>query len=164
MTQRRTAIYPGTFDPVTLGHVDIIRRASKLFDRLVVGVAVNMRKQPLFAVEERVRLLEQSLADLHNVTVLPMDGLLVRSARQVGACAIVRGLRVVTDFDYEFQMGTMNRKLAPDIETVFLMADDINTFLSSSMVKEVAIMGGDITPFVPAVVAEPLRQALLQRA
>ncbi|MEG3640232.1 pantetheine-phosphate adenylyltransferase [Magnetococcus sp. PR-3] len=160
MSQSRTAIYPGTFDPVTLGHVDIIRRASKLFDQLVVGVAVNIRKRPMFDVSERVSLLEQTLQEFPNVSVLPMDGLLVRSAREVGACAIVRGLRVVTDFDYEFQMGTMNRKLAPDIETVLLMADDVNTFLSSSMVKEVAIMGGDVTPFVPSVVMQPLREAL----
>jgi len=151
----RVALYPGTFDPVTNGHIDIIGRAARLVDRLVVGVAINIGKGPLFDLEERVALVEAEVAAIaaRNGTVIevrPFEGLLVHYAREIGAKMIIRGLRAVADFDYEFQMVGMNRRLDPDIETVFLMASETNQFIASRLVKEIARLGGDISGFVPA--------------
>jgi pantetheine-phosphate adenylyltransferase len=148
------ALYPGTFDPVTNGHLDIIGRAARLVDRLVVGVAVNIGKGPLFGLEERVELVrtEVSAIAARNgsiIEVRPFEGLLVHFAREIGARMIIRGLRAVADFDYEFQMVGMNRRLDPEIETVFLMASETNQFIASRLVKEIARLGGDISGFVP---------------
>ena len=152
---RRIGLYPGTFDPVTNGHLDVIARAARLLDKLVVGVAINTGKGPMFTVDERVAMLKaeiEAIADKNAmvIEVVPFDGLLIHFARQVGASMIVRGLRAVSDFDYEFQMAGMNYRMAPDIETVFLMASETHQFIASRLVKEVAMLGGDITSFVPA--------------
>ena len=145
----KIAIYPGSFDPVTLGHLDIIRRASIMFDRLIVAVMHNQNKKPAFTAEERVEFLKRTTADLPNVEVESFDGLLADYAKQKNACAIVKGLRAVSDFEYEFQMALVNKKLYPDAQTVFLTANGEYTFLSSSVVKQVASFGGDISGFVP---------------
>ena len=150
------AIYPGSFDPVTYGHLDIIRRSCKIVDELVVGVLNNKAKTPLFSVEERVRILEEVTKDLPNVKVMAFDGLLVEFAKQIGAKVIVRGLRAITDFEYELQMSQTNHKLEPEIETMFLTTSLEYSFLSSTTVKEVAAFGGDITQFVPEAVAGEL--------
>ena len=147
----RIAVYPGSFDPVTKGHADLIRRSLAFSDRVVVAVAVNVSKQPLFTLEERVALIRETV-DLPNVEVRSFDGLLVDFARQVGATVLIRGLRAVSDFEYEFQMALMNRTLAPGIETVFLVPAFDLTYLSSSLVREVARFGGDVSALVhPAV-------------
>lgn len=159
----RVAVYPGTFDPVTLGHVDIIVRGSKLFDRLLVAVAQNTDKIPLFSLEERLEQLNRSVGHLPGVQVCPLDGLLVTFARQWGVNAVLRGLRAVSDFEYEFQMASMNRQLAPEIETVFLVSGESTMFISSRLVKEIAAMGGDVSPFLPAPVARELGERLGQR-
>lgn len=152
--QLRSGVYPGTFDPVTNGHLDIIHRAARILDRLVVGVAMNAGKGPLFPIEERVELVRAETDAIAARTgtiieVVPFEGLLVGFARDVGAEVIIRGLRAVTDFDYEFQMAGMNRRLDPEVELVFLMASEGNHFISSRFVKEIARLGGDITSFVP---------------
>jgi pantetheine-phosphate adenylyltransferase len=152
----RTAIYPGSFDPLTNGHVDVVERAARLFDSVVVAVARNSAKTPLFSVDERVEQLTAALAHCENVRVTAFEGLLVAFAERTGATALIRGLRAVSDFEYEFQMALMNRRLAPDIETVFLMTDADKSFVSSSMVKEVARLGGDIRGLVPDVVGNAL--------
>ncbi len=162
-SQGRTAVYAGSFDPPTCGHVDIIRRASALFDHLVVAVAGNVRKNALFTPEERVELLREVLRDDPRVEVERIDGLLVDYARQRGATAIVRGLRAVGDFEYEFQMACMNHHLAPTVETVFLMTAQEYFYVSSSLVKEVATFGGDVTPFLPEPVRLRLAARLAQR-
>jgi pantetheine-phosphate adenylyltransferase len=151
---KRIGLYPGTFDPVTNGHIDITARAARLLDKLVVGVAINTGKGPLFSLEERVELVTAEIAPIASrngmsIEVIPFDTLLVDFARKVGASMIVRGLRAVSDFDYEFQMAGMNYRMAPDIETVFLMASETHQFIASRLVKEVAMLGGDITSFVP---------------
>jgi len=151
---KRVGLYPGTFDPITNGHLDVIGRAARLLDRLVVGVAINLGKGPLFELEERcelVRLETRELAARYDtvIDVVPFKDLLVDFARREGASMIIRGLRVVADFDYEFQMAGMNYRMAPDIETVFLMASERHQFIASRLVKEVAKMGGDFTSFVP---------------
>ncbi len=153
-TTPRIGVYPGTFDPVTNGHLDVIGRAARLLDRLVVGVAVNSGKAPLFPLEERVELVEAEVAAIASrngtlIEVRPFEGLLIEFARETGAGMIVRGLRAVSDFDFEFQMAGMNYRMAPDIETVFLMASERHQFIASRLVKEVAAMGGDISSFVP---------------
>jgi len=150
----RVGLYPGTFDPVTNGHLDVIARAARLLDKLVVGVAVNTGKGPLFELAERVELVEAEIARIATengmvIEVRPFDTLLIDYARKVGASMIVRGLRAVSDFDYEFQMAGMNYRMAPDIETVFLMASERHQFIASRLVKEVAMLGGDISTFVP---------------
>jgi pantetheine-phosphate adenylyltransferase len=159
MADKRIGIYPGTFDPVTNGHVDIIRRATRLVDRLVVAVSVNAGKAPAFSVEERAALLKGELADSRNglsasIEVVTFDGLLMHFAEQMKARVIIRGLRAVSDFDYEFQMTGMNARLNPDIETVFLMASERSQFISSRFVKEIHKLGGDVSQFVsPRVIA-----------
>lgn len=155
----RVALYPGTFDPVTNGHLDVIGRAARLVDRLVVGVAINIGKGPLFDLEERVALVKAETVAIAERTgavieVRPFEGLLVQYAREVGARMIIRGLRAVSDFDYEFQMVGMNRRLDQEIETVFLMASETNQFIASRLVKEIAKLGGDISGFVPRTTLE----------
>jgi pantetheine-phosphate adenylyltransferase len=155
----RVGLYPGTFDPVTNGHLDIIGRAVKLVDKLVIGVAVNSGKGPLFSLEERVAILEQETAHLTKIAqieVRPFESLLMHFAREVNAQMIVRGLRAVADFEYEFQMTAMNQQLDREIETVFLMADPRHQAIASRLVKEIAALGGDIGKFVPAGVAQQL--------
>ncbi|MEE8418192.1 MAG: pantetheine-phosphate adenylyltransferase [candidate division Zixibacteria bacterium] len=153
-----TALYPGTFDPVTLGHVDIIRRATRLFDKLVVAVADNPEKQSLFTVKERVKLLEQATGDIEKATVTSFGELTAKFARSIGAAAIIRGIRAISDFEFEFQMALMNRKIEPDVETVYLMPTDKYSYLSSSLVKDIARRGGDVSCFVPPDVLEALEK------
>lgn len=148
----QTVICPGSFDPVTLGHLDIITRASKMFDRVAVAVLVNSSKRPTFSTEERMELLREAVADLPNVDVVSFEGLLAEYCKTSGISTIVKGLRAVSDFEYEFQMAIANKKLNPGLETIFLTADADSTFLSSSMVREICSMGGDISNFVPACV------------
>jgi pantetheine-phosphate adenylyltransferase len=152
----RTAIYPGTFDPPTLGHVDIVRRGLHLFDRVIVAVAESRAKQPMFSTGERVRLFQDALAGLDGIEVVPFDRLTVLFARERGACAILRGLRAVSDFDYEFQLAWMNRRLDAAIETVFLCPNELYSYVNSSLVKEISRLGGDIGEFVPKAVADAL--------
>lgn len=152
------AVYPGTFDPVTYGHVDIIERASKLYDRVIIGVLHNSAKTPLFSVEERVKILKTVTDKIPRVDVRSFEGLSVDFARECGANVIVRGLRLITDFEYELQMSQTNRKLAPDIDTTFLFTSLQYSYLSSTTVKEVALFGGDIDEFVPPFVAEEIRR------
>ena len=154
----RIALYPGSFDPVTRGHEDLIRRSLALADRLIVGGAGNAAKAPLFSLEERTALLTDVLADEPRVEVCSFDGLLAEFAQQVGATMVVRGLRAVSDFEYEFQMALMNRQLNQHLETVFLVPDLRMTFLSSSLVREIARFGGDVGPFVHPVVAGALKR------
>ena len=154
-------MYPGTFDPITLGHLDIISRGLKLYDKLIIGVAVNEAKRPLFSLEERVATVEREVAKLAGtgkaqVEVRPFRGLLMHFAEECGAGSIVRGLRAVSDFEYEFQMASMNEQLNPDIETVFLMADVRHQAVASRLVKEIASLGGDVSSFVTAEVKQEL--------
>ena len=154
----RRAIYPGSFDPVTNGHLDVIERAAKLFDEVIVAVAVNSQKQPLFRLDERLSLLRETTAAFGpRIRLTQLDGLLVDYARQAGASAIVRGLRAVSDFEFEFQMALMNRKLESSVETLFLMPKEEYTYLSSRIIKEIARLGGEISTFVPTCVAAALR-------
>lgn len=150
------AIYPGSFDPVTLGHLDLIKRGAKNFDKLVVCVARNISKSALFDVDQRISLIEKCIQDMPNVEAVAFDGLLVDAAKKLNAGVVLRGLRAVSDFDYEFQMAHMNHKLAPDVETVFMMTGEDFFYVSSGLVKEVCKLGGDIRPFVPPHVAEAL--------
>ena len=161
----RIGLYPGTFDPVTLGHLDVIRRASALVDELVIGVAINRDKGPLFSLEERVAMIEAECAPITartglKIRVHPFENLLIDCAREVGASMIVRGLRAVSDFEYEFQMVGMNRALDDSIETVFLMAEAAHQAIASKLVKEIARLGGDVSPFVPADVVTALSRKL----
>ncbi len=153
----RVAVYPGTFDPITQGHHDIIKRAGRLCDHLIVAVAKNAGKGPLFSLEERIRLVQQDVRHLpFNITVVPFEILLIDFMRQMNATLIIRGIRAVADFEYEFQMAGMNARLAPDIETVFLMASDRCQFISSRLIKEIVALGGDVQQFVSSEVAEAL--------
>ncbi len=160
MTDQRIGVYPGTFDPTTNGHMDIICRAARVLDRLVVGVAVNAGKGPLFALDERMDMVRAEIDQVSNladrIDVHSFDNLLVNFAVDQGATVIVRGLRAVSDFDYEFQMASMNAKLNGDVETVCLMASDRHQFIASRLVKEIAMMGGDVSQFVSAAVAKKL--------
>jgi pantetheine-phosphate adenylyltransferase len=152
----RTAIYPGSFDPLTNGHLDVVQRAAKLFDRVIMAVAKNEGKQPFFTPDERLALVKQAVKHLPNVQADTFDGLLVEYVVSRKAQAIVRGLRAVSDFEFEFQLALMNRKLNENIETIFMMPKDTYTFLSSRIVKEIARLGGDVSAFVPAHVQEAL--------
>ena len=157
------AIYPGSFDPVTYGHIDIIRRSAKIVDELVVGVLNNKAKTPLFSVEERVKMLNEVTKEMENVKIVPFEGLLIEFASQVGAKVIIRGLRAVTDFEYELQMAQTNHKLNPDVETLFFTTSLDYSYLSSSTVKEIASFGGDITQFVPELVVEEVTRKLEEK-
>ena len=151
------AIYPGSFDPLTNGHLDLIARAAKIFDHLVVAILRNSSKNPLFTVEERVAMLTEGIAEFDNVSVSTFDGLLVEFAREQRAHAVVRGIRAISDYEYEFQMALMNRRLAPDVETIFLMPDAKYSFVSSRLVKEVFRLGGSVDGLVPKFVVERMK-------
>lgn len=156
----RKGVYPGSFDPVTYGHIDIIKRAAELVDELTVGVLCNKTKTPLFSLEERVRMLREVTKDTPNVKIVPFEGLTVDFAKEIGANMIVRGLRAVTDFEYELMMSQTNHKLEPGVETIFLTTNLAYSYLSSSIVKEVASFGGDISQFVPESVMEQVQEKM----
>ena len=156
MTHKKIAIDPGTFDPITNGHIDLVQRAAKMFDSIIVAIASSSKKNPKFSLEKRIELAEQVLADCPNVKVQGFDILLIDFARQQKATVLIRGLRAVSDFEYEFQLASMNRHLAPDLESVFLMPADEHSFISSSLVKEVAALGGDVSNFVHPIVFKAL--------
>jgi pantetheine-phosphate adenylyltransferase len=158
-----TAIYPGSFDPVTHGHLDILNRAAEIFDRVVVGVLDNPNKKPLFTTRERVAMIKQSVGEQSGVEVTTFSGLTIDFARQVDARVIVRGLRAVSDFESEFQMALMNRRLYPEVITVFIPTSLKHLFLSSSLIKELSEFGGDISEFVPAHVVRPLKERLAEK-
>ncbi len=152
------AIYPGSFDPITVGHLDIIHRAAHVFDSVIVAVANNEAKHPLFSFDERIALIEESLNGAKGISVKRLDGLLVDFARAENAWVVIRGLRAVSDFEFEFQMALMNRRLEPRLETIYLTPKEDYTYLSSRIVKEVARLGGDVTPFVPPPVVRRLKE------
>ena len=153
---KAVAIYPGSFDPLTLGHADLVYRAARLFDRLILAISVNSKKNPLFSIEERMEMGRKLVRDIPNAEVDCFHGLLVDYARKKGACTVVRGIRAFSDFEYEFQMALTNRQLAPDLETLFLMPKEIYSYVSSSVVREIAELGGDASRFVPDFVCEAL--------
>ncbi len=155
----KLCIYPGTFDPFTNGHLDVLQRAAKLFGHVRVSVAIDSTKKPLFSPERRVELIQDNLRGLPNVDVVSFDGLLVEFARKEKACAIIRGLRALSDFEFEFNMALMNRHLEPKVETIFVMPKESYSYTSSSLVKQIAKLGGDVRKFVPANVARALRKA-----
>jgi pantetheine-phosphate adenylyltransferase len=157
----RTAICPGSFDPVTLGHMDIINRSRKVFDKTIVAVLVNPEKHTLFTVDERIELLRRCTSSMEDVEVVGFDGLLADYARERNVTAIVKGLRALSDFEYEFQMALTNKKLNPNLETIFLTTNAENMFLSSSIVKQIATFGGDITNFVPECILSDIKQRIL---
>lgn len=152
------ALYPGTFDPVTLGHLDVLHRASRMFDKVIIAVAHNETKKPTLSHDLRTRLIKENLNDLDNIEICSFDGLVVEFAREIGAVALIRGLRAVSDFEYELQMAQMNRNLDGTIETIFLMPNEIYTFVSSRLIKQVAAYGGDVSKFVPPNVYEELKR------
>lgn len=156
----KTAICPGSFDPVTLGHIDIIKRAVKMFDRVIVAVLLNPSKQPSFTIDERIELLRRATKGIEHVEIVGFDGLLAEYAKEQKATAIVKGLRAVSDFEYEFQMALTNKKLNPELETVFLTTSAENMYLSSSIVKQVAQFGGDIQNFVPECILKDIQKRL----
>ncbi len=155
----KIGVYPGTFDPITNGHIDVIKRALKIFDELIVAVAISSyKKVPIFSIEERLNFIRESVGDLENLSIEPFDGLLVKFAKQKGAVAIIRGLRAVSDYEFEIQLAHANRRLYREIETVFLMPSEEFSFLSSSLVKEIAYFGGSVKNLVPPVVEKALKQ------
>ena len=154
----RSVVYPGTFDPITNGHIDLIARAARLFDRVVVAVAADTGKAPTFTTEERLSLVRTTVEDQTRVEVVSFSGLLVNFARELGVGVIIRGLRAVSDFEYEFQLAGMNRRMDADIETLFLTPAEQHTFISSSLVREIARLGGDVSPFVAPIVQAALRE------
>lgn len=163
MASERTGVYPGTFDPITSGHMEIVRRSLRLVDRLVIGPATNIGKGPLFSLEERMEIIKEDIsdypqADRDRIKIVPFDGLLIHFARDVGASVIIRGLRAVSDFEYEIQMANMNARMEPNVETIFLMASDRHQFISSSLVKDIARLGGDTSQFVSKKVFERLKK------
>lgn len=155
------AIYPGTFDPITNGHIDLVSRASKLFDKVIVAIAINPGKTPTFNLNERIDLAKQTLLEMTNVEVCGFEGLLVDVAKQKNADVIIRGLRAVSDFEHEFQLASMNRKMEPDVETLFLTPAEQFAYISSSLVREIASLGGDVSDFVAPCVATELKSKLL---
>jgi pantetheine-phosphate adenylyltransferase len=162
MAIERTGVYPGTFDPITSGHTEVVRRSLRLVDRLVIGPFVNIGKGPLFSLQERIDIIKEDIEDFAQsdkgrIQVLPYEGLLIHFAREVGASVIIRGLRAVSDFEYEIQMANMNARMEPDIETIFLMASDRHQFISSSLVKDIARLGGDTSQFVSKKVFQRLK-------
>ena len=158
MTSHTRVVYPGTFDPLTNGHFDLVKRASRLFDEVVVGIASSQKKQPLFSLEERIELAREVLSDLPNVEVQGFSKLLIFFCQEQNANVVLRGLRAVSDFEYEFQLANMNRALDHSIETAFLTPSEHLSFISSSLVREISALGGDVSPFVPPVVLEALKQ------
>lgn len=158
MSSKRRAIYPGSFDPVTYGHIDLIRRALSIFDEVYMVVAENPEKQPLFSVEERLAMVRQAVGKLKGVRVESFNGLTVQYAEKIGAGSVIRGLRATSDFDYEFQMALTNRELSKAVDTVFLMPSETHFYLSSRLIKEIAEKGGDVSTFVPRFVARHLRE------
>ena len=154
----RTIIYPGTFDPITLGHMDLVKRATQLFDTVILAVAGNSSKDSLFSFDERVSLCKEVLKDVEGIEVVGFRGLLANFAKEQKACALLRGLRAVSDFEFEFQLANMNRRLAPEIESLFLTPSEQYAFISSSLVKEVASLGGDVTEFVDPIVMHALSE------
>ncbi|MFA5060621.1 MAG: pantetheine-phosphate adenylyltransferase [Candidatus Omnitrophota bacterium] len=156
----RRAIYPGSFDPVTYGHIDLIKRATQIFDEVIVGVAHNLHKKPLFSLEERLELLKAATRGIKRIHVEVFDGLVVDYAHSKKINVIIRGLRMISDFEYEFQMALTNRRLADDVETVFLMPSEGYSYLSSTLLKEAAALGADVTSFVPSFVAKKLKERL----
>ena len=157
------AVYPGSFDPVTYGHLDIIRRTVKIADELIVGILLNKAKMPLFSVEERVKMLEEATSEFSNVKIVPFEGLLIDFAKQMDAKFVVRGLRAITDFEFEMQMAQTTNKLEPEIETMFLTTSIEYSYLSSSTVREIAAFGGDVSQFVPEVVLRQLEEKMQKR-
>lgn len=157
----KLAVYPGSFDPVTNGHIDILEKSSKIFDEIIVAVIHNVTKKALFSLDERVKLIEESTRHLNNVRVDAFSGLLANYLADKQACAIIRGLRTVTDFEYEMHMAMMNKKLLPDVDTMFFMSDSQYTFISSSAVKEAALLGGDVGSLVPPVVKTGLEEKMM---
>ena len=157
---RVSAIYPGTFDPITNGHIDLVERAARLFDEIIVAIAVSAVKEPCFNVDERVGMARTALAQVKNVRIVGFDKLLAEFAAEQGAAVILRGLRAVSDFEYEFQLASMNRKLAPAIETMFLTPDEGYSYISSTLVREISALGGDVSAFVHPEVEAALRQRL----
>lgn len=155
-----TAVYPGTFDPITRGHEDLVRRAGRLFDRVVVAVAESRNKRPFFSMDERVAMTREVLADVPHVSVEGFSGLLIDFVAEQGGIAVLRGLRAASDFEYEFQLAGMNRNLKPDIETIFLTPSDQYMFISASMIREIAQLGGDVSPFVHPLVARRLSEKI----
>lgn len=160
LTMKNTVVYPGTFDPITFGHIDLIDRAAKIFDRIIVAIAANMNKKPFFPLDERIQLAENVLKKYKNVEILGFEDLLIKFMRKQKANIILRGMRVVSDFDYEFQLAGMNRHMAPDIESLFLMPAENYTYISSSFVREIAILKGDVSQFVPKIVVSALKKKL----
>src|SRR3982751_5575837 len=163
MASERVGVYPGTFDPVTSGHMEVVRRSLRLVDRLVIGPATNIGKGPLFSLEERMEIIKDDIADFaeadrSRIEVVPFDGLLIHFAREVNASLIIRGLRAVSDFEYEIQMANMNARMEPNVETIFLMASDRHQFISSSLVKDIARLGGDTSQFVSKKVFQRLKK------
>jgi len=158
----KIAIYPGTFDPITLGHIDVINRASKIFDRIIVSIAINQKKQTLFSLEERLELATEALKDYTNIEVKLVRGLIVDFAIEMKATALIRGLRAVSDFEYEFQIALMNKKIANKIDTVFLMPDEKYTYLNSSIIRELSSYGKDVSDFVPTIVSIKLKEKFLK--
>ena len=158
---QRIAVYPGTFDPLTRGHEDLLRRSARLFDRIILGIAASSGKHPLFTLDERVAIAREVLADLPDLEVVGFSGLLIDFVRAQGAGVIVRGLRAISDFEYEFQMAGMNRRLHPDVETLFLTPGEEHMFLSATMVREIGLLGGDVSTFVHPAVAERIRRKVL---
>ena len=162
MASERIGVYPGTFDPTTSGHLEVMRRSLRLVDRLVIGCAINIGKGPLFSLEERMEIVGEDIADFpaedrQRIQVVPFEGLLIHFVREVGASVIIRGLRAVSDFEYEIQMANMNARMEPEIETIFLMASDRHQFIASSLVKDIARLGGDTSQFVSKRVFERLK-------
>ncbi len=157
---KKTIVYPGTFDPITLGHVDLVERAARIFDRIIVAIAANTNKKPFFSLDERIELAKSALKKHKSVKVMGFEDLLIKFMREQKADIILRGMRVVSDFDYEFQLAGMNRHMAPDIESLFLMPAENYTYISSSFVREIALLDGDVSQFVPKVVVRALKKKL----
>jgi pantetheine-phosphate adenylyltransferase len=159
---RKTAIYPGTFDPITFGHIDVLERAAKIFEKVIISIARSSSKNALFTIDERVELIQQVTAGLKNVETDVFEGLLVKYAESKNADVLIRGLRAISDFEYEFQMALTNRKIAPEVETIFLMPNEKYSYISSTLVKEIAAYSGDVSGFVPKIVSDKLKQKFMR--